>query len=107
MEPLARSTESPVSSAAGLVLQSAACDLDECPFLNEWRAGVVTYAAEQARRFVPTTRTWSNSTFVAGAVASIPAAAAGPLQRHDCECHRPVQCRVPVPVAPAAVPDAG
>ena len=33
------------------------------------RAGVVD-AAEQARRFVPTTRTWSNSTFVAGAVAS-------------------------------------
>ena len=52
------------------MLQSAECDLVECPFLNEWRAGVVTDAAEQARRFVPTTRTWSNSTFVAGAVAS-------------------------------------
>ena len=58
------------ATAAGLVLQSAECDLVECPFLNEWRAGVVTDAAEQARRFVPTTRTWSNSTFVAGAVAS-------------------------------------
>jgi len=56
-------------SAAGLVLQSAECNLVECPFLNEWRAGVVTDAAEQARRFVPTTRTWSNSTFVAGALA--------------------------------------
>ena len=42
------------ATAAGLVLQSAECDLVECPFLNEWRAGVVTDAAEQARRFVPT-----------------------------------------------------
>merc|ERR1719193_413780 len=56
-------------TAAGLVLESAECDLVECPFLNEWKAGQVRDAKEHARRFVPTTRTWSNSTFVAGARA--------------------------------------
>lgn len=56
-------------TAAGLRLESAECDLVECPFLNEWRAGEVADAADHAKRFVPTTRTWSNSTFVSGALA--------------------------------------
>lgn len=56
-------------SAAGLRLVSAHTDLVECPFQNEWARGEVTDAAELARRFVPTTRTWSNSTFVSGAQA--------------------------------------
>jgi len=56
-------------SEAGLTLVSAECDLVECPFLNEWLTGAVTDPVEHAKRFVPTTRTWSNSTFVSGAVA--------------------------------------
>ena len=59
---------SPVG-AAGLQLESAECDLVECPFYNEWRGGEVPNATEHARRFVPTTRTWSNSTFLSGALA--------------------------------------
>ena len=58
------------ATAARLSLVSAESALVECPYQNEWRAGEVSDAAEQARRFVPTTRTWSNSTFVAGAIAA-------------------------------------
>jgi len=56
-------------SASGLSLLSAETDLVECPFHSEWMRGEVTDAVAQAASFVPTTRTWSNSTFVAGAEA--------------------------------------
>ena len=52
--------------AAGLRLLSAETAVVECPFNNEWRADGGD-AAAAAARFVPTTRTWSNSTFVTGA----------------------------------------
>jgi len=55
--------------AAGLRLSSARTALVPCPFRDEWVRGEVADAAEQARRFVPTTRTWSNSTFVSGATS--------------------------------------
>ena len=56
--------------ASGLVLQSAETDLVQCPFHNEWVSGVVTDPLVQAANFVPTTRTWSNSTFSSGAMAA-------------------------------------
>ena len=56
--------------AAGLVLESAEEALVECPFHGEWARGEVADAAAHAASFVPTTRTWSNSTFVAGALAT-------------------------------------
>ena len=56
-----------VVSAAGLKLLSAETDLVPCPFHLEWERGEVTDPKTQAANFVPTTRTWSNSTFVSGA----------------------------------------
>lgn len=58
--------------AAGLRLIAAETALVECPFHTEWvQSG--GDAAAYAARFVPTTRTWSNSTFVSGAVkAGVP-----------------------------------
>ena len=56
-------------SAAGLNLESADTALVECPYHGEWMRGEVKDPVEQAARFVPTTRTWSNSTFVSGAEA--------------------------------------
>ena len=60
-------------SQAGLRLLSGATEVIECPFHTEWVEGrspaggdAVAYAAD----FVPTTRTWSNSTFVSGAMAT-------------------------------------
>ena len=42
----------------------------DCPFHTEWVQGrATTDARAHAANFVPTTRTWSNSTFVAGATA--------------------------------------
>lgn len=58
-----------VVSTAGLSIESAECDLVECPYLNEWLRGEITDPKDHAKRFVPTTRTWSNSTFVSGALA--------------------------------------
>ena len=54
--------------AAGLRLLSAETAVVECPFHGEWLADGGD-AAAAAARFVPTTRTWSNSTFVSGAEA--------------------------------------
>lgn len=56
-------------SKAGLVLHSSETQLVECPFHGEWMSGAVTDPRQQAKNFVPTTRTWSNSTFVSGALA--------------------------------------
>jgi hypothetical protein len=60
--------------AAGLRLVGAETALVECPFHTEWVLGQAgNDAAAHARNFVPTTRTWSNSTFVSGAVkAGVP-----------------------------------
>jgi indole-3-acetate O-methyltransferase len=57
-------------SKSGLQMVSAETDLVQCPFHNEWVGGLVTDPKVQAANFVPTTRTWSNSTFAAGAMAS-------------------------------------
>lgn len=57
------------AAAAGLRLSSARTALVPCPFRDEWVCGDVADAGEQAKRFVPTTRTWSNSTFVSGATS--------------------------------------
>jgi len=48
--------------ATGLRLEEAEDALVPCPFHDEWARGDVTDAAAQAAAFVPTTRTWSNST---------------------------------------------
>lgn len=61
--------------AAGLRLLEAETAIVACPFRQEWldgtspaaqRGDAVAHAAD----FVPTTRTWSNSTFVTGATSS-------------------------------------
>jgi hypothetical protein len=67
------STTDPVR-AAGLRLVAAETALVECPFHTEWVRGEAGHnAAAHAANFVPTTRTWSNSTFVSGAVkAGVP-----------------------------------
>ena len=61
--------------AAGLRLESAETAVVPCPFRAEWLDGTSAAAkagdaAAHAKDFVPTTRTWSNSTFVSGATAS-------------------------------------
>jgi len=59
--------------AGGLVLASAETDVVACPYHAEWVAAPSDDAAARraaAETFVPTTRTWSNSTFVAGATAA-------------------------------------
>ena len=62
------SASSPVSKS-GLKLLTAETDLVACPFHLEWVNGEVKDPKVQAANFVPTTRTWSNSTFVSGAEA--------------------------------------
>ena len=52
-------------------LVSADTRLVPCPYLDSFASGADTYAfagdaAGHAVNYVPTTRTWSNSTFVAG-----------------------------------------
>jgi len=56
--------ESPISTA-GLRWVSGSTDLVRCPYHVRWLAEGGDPLAH-ARRFVPTTRTWSNSTFASG-----------------------------------------
>lgn len=51
----------------GLALRSIETDVVPCPYREEWVSGPQTDARAAAEYFVPTTRTWSNSTFVSGA----------------------------------------
>ena len=51
----------------GLKLLEAETAIVPCPYLDGWLADPSKRTpAEQARHYVPTTRTWSNSTFLAG-----------------------------------------
>jgi hypothetical protein len=54
----------------GLSVRSAETAVVPCPFLDAWLAGKLGRGAEAARahaqQYVGTTRTWSNSTFLAG-----------------------------------------
>lgn len=59
-------------TASGLRLLSAETALVPCPYHLEWVSGEGPYAndpAGHAAHFVPTTRTWSNSTFESGATS--------------------------------------
>ena len=54
-----------------MTLVSADTRLVPCPYLDSFASGAESYefagdAAGHAANYVPTTRTWSNSTFVAG-----------------------------------------
>lgn len=63
--------ETKTAAVEALQLHSAKTDLVPCPFQLEWVAGKsAPTAREHAELFVPTTRTWSNSTFVSGATAT-------------------------------------
>lgn len=70
-----RRTQS-ADTSAGFVrpeLLTNETDLVPCPFHLEWTSGNGPHgkdAVAHAATFVPTTRTWSNSTFVSGAMAT-------------------------------------
>ena len=54
-----------------MTLVSAHTALVPCPYFDSFASGADSYAyagdaAGHARNYVPTTRTWSNSTFIAG-----------------------------------------
>jgi hypothetical protein len=51
---------------AGLKLVSCETRTVRCPFQQGWKDGQYKSAAEFAKDFVPTTRTWSNSVFASG-----------------------------------------
>ena len=52
-------------SASSLRLEEAETELVRCPYFDRYLEGGMG-AEEHAERYVPTTRTWSNSTFIAG-----------------------------------------
>ena len=51
------------------MLHSARTDVVSCPYLDGWLEGNGLSAQEQAENYVPTTRTWSHSTFFSGMAA--------------------------------------